>query len=57
MQQKILRQESREKVIKSFNDYSKIASNAKYKTNYGEGLKVLTPKKMLQRLPIAVAQV
>ena len=56
MQQKILRQESR-RIIKSFNDYSKIASNAKYKTNYGEGLKVLTPKKMLQRLPIAVAQV
>ena len=40
-----------------FNDYSKIASEAKYKLIYGEGLKILTPKQMLQRLPIAVAQV
>ena len=29
----------------------------KYKTKYGEGLKILTPKQMLQRLPIALAQV
>ena len=40
-----------------FNDYSKIASEAKYKLIHGEGLKILTPKQMLQRLPIAVAQV
>ena len=32
-------------------------SEAKYKTKYGEGLKILTPKKKLQRLPIALAQV
>ena len=30
---------------------------AKYKTKYGEGLKTLTVKQMLQRLPIVLAQV
>ena len=40
-----------------FNDYSKIVSQAKCKAKYGEGLKTLTPKEMLQRLPIALAQV
>ena len=49
--------ESREAVIKSLNDYSSIASETKYKIKYGEGLKMLTPKQMLQRLPIALAQV
>ena len=40
-----------------FDDYSRIVSEAKYKTKYGEGLKILTPKQMLQRLLIALAQV
>ena len=40
-----------------FDDYSRIVSEAKYKSKYGEGLKILTPKQMLQRLPIALAQV
>ena len=31
-------------------------SEAKYKAKYG-GFKILTPKQMLQRLPIALAQV
>ena len=31
-------------------------SEAKYKTKYGEGLKILTPKQMLQKLPIALRQ-
>ena len=48
---------SREKVIKLFDDYSRILSEAKYKTKYGQSLKILTPKQMLQRLPIALAQV
>ena len=39
--------ESREAVIKSFNGYSSIVSEAKYKVKYGEGLKILTPKQML----------
>ena len=36
---------------------SSIIFEAKYKTNHGEGLKILTPKQMLQRLPIALAHV
>ena len=47
---------SQENVITLFNDYSKIGSKAKYRSIYW-GLKVLTPKQMLQRLPIALAQV
>ena len=31
-------------VIKFFNGYSSIASEAKHKAEYGEGLKILTPK-------------
>ena len=32
-------------------------SEAKYKAKHGKGLKILTPKQMLQRLPIALAEV
>ena len=32
-------------------------SEAKYKGQYGEGLKILSPKEMLQRLSIALKQV
>ena len=32
-------------------------SEAKYKAKHGKGLKILTPKQMLQRLPIAPAQI
>ena len=49
--------ESQEKVIELFSDYSKIASMAKYRSIIGEGFKILTLEKMLQRLPIARAQV
>ena len=34
-----------------------LVSEAKYKTIYKEGLKILTPTQMLQRLPIILAQV
>ena len=44
-------------MIKLFNDYAKIRSKAKYRTEQRTGLKILTPKQMLQRLPIAFAQV
>ena len=44
---------SREKIIKLFDDYSRTVPE----TDFGEGLKILTPKQMLQRLPIAHAQV
>ena len=40
-----------------FDDYSIIVSEVIYKSKYGEGLKMLTPKQMLQGLPIALAQV
>ena len=40
-----------------FNDYSEIVSEAEYEIKCGEGLKKLTPKQMLQRLPIALAQI
>ena len=40
-----------------FNDYATIAAKAKHKAKYGEELNIWTPKQMLQRLPIALAQV
>ena len=42
-----------------FYDYSFMMSEAKAKAKAtkGTGLKILTPKQMLQRLPIALAQV
>ena len=48
---------SQEAVIKLFNNYSSIVSEAKYKSIHEEGLKILTPKQMLQWLPIALAHV
>ena len=47
----------REKIIDFFRDYSCLLSEAKCKEKYAEGLKILTPKQMLQRLPIALAQI
>ena len=47
------------KTIDIFNSYSKIRSKLFYKSKQNEtkekGLKILTPKQMLQRLPIALA--
>ena len=48
---------SQKKGINFFDDISRIVSAAKYKTKNGEGLKVLTLKKILKSLPIALAQV
>ena len=47
--------ESREAIIKLFNDCSSTVSEAKYKSIHGEGLKTLTSKQMFQRLSIALA--
>ena len=47
----------RNKAIKFFDDYSSMMSEEKSKATKGTGLKILTPKQMLQRLPIALAQV
>ena len=52
---------SRQKIINLLIDNAKIRSEAIYKAKQnkktGTGLKILTPKQMLQRLPIALAQV
>ena len=47
---------SQEAVTKLFNNYLSIVSEGKHKPIYGKELKVLTPKQLLQRLPIAFAQ-
>ena len=38
----------REKIINFFGDYCILISEAKYKLKYGEGMKVLSPKQMLE---------
>ena len=52
---------SSEEVLNFFRDYTEMFFNASQKANQdktkGTGLKILTPKQMLQRLPIALAQV
>ena len=48
---------TRNEAIKFYDDYSLMMSEAKNKATKGTGLKILTPKQMLQRLPIALAQV
>ena len=48
---------ARSKAIKFYDDYSLIMSEAKNKATKGTGLKILTPKQILQRLPITLAQV
>ena len=40
-----------------FNDYAKNMSRNIYESKQGKGLKTLTPEQMLQRLPIALAQI
>ena len=52
---------SRQVVINFFRDYTEMLSDANYHAKQNEtkgtGLKILTPKQMLQRLPITLAQV
>ena len=48
---------SRNEAVKFYDDYSSMMSEAKYKATKGTGLKIFSPKQMLQRLPIALAQV
>ena len=54
----------REEVINIFREYIEMLSDANYDAkkkkkneNEGKGIKILTPKQMLQRLPISLAQV
>ena len=48
---------ARGKAIKFYDNYSSMMSEAKYRATERTGLKILIPKQMLQRLPIALAQV
>ena len=48
---------ARNEAIQFYDDYSSIMSEAKYRATKEKGLKILIPEKMLQRLPIALAQV
>ena len=52
--------DSRQKFIDLFNNYSKIKSESLYRSKHdetkGTGLKILTPKQMLQRIRIPLAQ-
>ena len=47
-------QKARNEAIKLFDDYSSMVSEAKNKATKGTGLKILTPKQMLQRLPLSI---
>ena len=49
--------ESQEKVINIFGDFTTIVSDAKYKSIHGEEIKTINTKQMLQRLPAALTQV
>ena len=48
---------ARKETINFFDDYSSMISEAKNKVTKGTGIKILTPKQMLLRLPIALTQV
>ena len=40
-----------------FNNYPREKSRRIYESKQGKGLKILTPKQMVQRLPIALVQI
>ena len=52
---------SREEVVRFFRGYVEMLSDGNHNANQnetkGKGLKILTPKQMIQRLPITLAQV
>ena len=48
---------ARNSVIELFDDYTSMISEAKLKATKGTGLKILTPKQMLQEFPIALGQI
>ena len=48
---------ARNNAIKFIEDYGSRIIEEKRKATEGKGLKILTPKQMLQRLPIALAQI
>ena len=46
---------ARKSIVKLFDDYTTIASEAKHRAIKGTGTEILMPKQMLQRLPIPIA--
>ena len=48
---------ARNNIIKFYDDYSSMVSEAKHKATKRAGLKISTPKQMLKRLPIALEQI
>ena len=48
---------ARSEALKFYDDCSLMMAEGKTKATKGTGLKILTPEQMLQRLPIALAQV
>ena len=50
-------QKARNEAIEFYDGYSLMVSQAKNKATKVTGFKILTPTQMLQRLPIALAQV
>ena len=48
---------ARPKVIEFFDDYYSMVSEANLQAIKGTGFKILTPKRMLQRLPITLARI
>ena len=49
---------SREEVVKIINDYARnMSKNIDDSKQEGTGVKILTPKQMLQRFPISLAQI
>ena len=49
--------DSREAVIHFYKDHSSMVIDTAYDAKHGTGFKILTPKQMLRRVPIALAQV
>ena len=49
--------EARKAVIDFLDKYTSRASEARRQAKQGTGLKILTPKQMLQRFPIALTQI
>ena len=52
-----MRYKARNNAIKFFDDYSSMVSEAKHEATERTGLKILTPKQMHWRLPIALSEV
>ena len=48
---------ARNEVMKLYDDYSSMMSDAKNKASKGDGFKILIPDQLFQRLPIALAQI